>query len=302
MTDTVYGLSVKVEGALLGAMWHKLLIFIMLLQSGWVFAHTYQARVDVAEWHLEPGPLKCRLWQSVPRYGDAVFEVSAGGAQVFYVDAYRPVLKPGTAQLSIVAPEWRPDLQPRSIGETAVVPGRRPIVLDEDRANLLLAELEVGMFPSIKHHGWHDRHSVVADVSAVNFQSAYTGYTSCVASLYPASFDQVRDSTLHFEFDKWGIHGALKARLDLIAGYIQLDGSIRKIIVDGHTDSDGRRGYNWELSRLRAKAVKDYLEARGIDPDLIQMRYFGEGKPAKANTTASNKATNRRVYVQLERG
>lgn len=283
-------------------MWRKLLISLMLMQAGWAFAHTYQARVDVAEWHLEPGPLQCRLWQAVPNYGDAVFEMKAGQPQTFYVESYRPVLKKGTAQLSIVAPEWRPDLDPRPIGDAVVVPGRRPITLDEDRSNLLLAELEVGMFPSFRHAGWHERHDVVADVSAVNFQSAYTGYVSCVASLYPASYDQLRDSTLHFEFDKWSIRGALKERLDLIAGYIQVDSAINKIVVDGHTDSDGRRGYNWELSRLRAKAVKDYLEAKGIAPSMIQMRYFGEGKPARANTNASNKATNRRVYVHLERG
>lgn len=283
-------------------MWRKLLILQLLMHAGWAWAHSYQARVDVAEWHLEPGPLQCRLWQSVPNYGDAVFEVKAGYPQTFYVEAYRPVLKKGVAELSIVAPEWRPDLDPKPVGTTPVIPGRRPITLDEDRSNLLLAELEVGMFPSFKHPSWHEKHDVVADVSAVNFQSAYTGYVSCVASLYPANFDQVRNSSLHFEFDKWRIQGALKERLDLVSGYILLDNNIRKIIVDGHTDSDGRRGYNWELSRLRAKAVKDYLEAKGIPADMIQMRYFGEGKPAKANTSAANKATNRRVYLQLERG
>lgn len=283
-------------------MWRKLLIFLLLIPSGSALAHNYQARVDVAEWHLEPGPLMCRLWQSVPNYGDAVFEIRAGESQTFYVEAYRPVLKPGTAELSIVAPEWRPDLDPRPIGPAPVVPGKRPIVLDEDRANLLLAELEVGMFPSFKHHAWHEKHNVIADVSAVNFQSAYTGYVSCMASLYPANYDQVRNSLLHFEFDKWRIQGALKERLDLVAGYILLDNAISRVVVHGHTDSDGRRGYNWELSRLRAKAVKEYLEAKGIPADMIEMRYFGEGKPAKANTSAANKAVNRRVLLQLERG
>lgn len=283
-------------------MWRKLLIFLLLIPVGPVFAHNYQARVDIAEWHLEPGPLVCRLWQAVPNYGDAVFEIRAGESQQFYVESYRPVLKPGTVEVSIVAPEWRPDLDPRPIGPAPVVPGKRPIVLDEDRSNLLLAELEVGMFPSFKHHSWHEKHDVIADVSAVNFQSAYTGYLSCMASLYPANFDQVRNSLLHFEFDKWRIHGTLKERLDLVAGYILLDPAVRRVVVHGHTDSDGRRGYNWELSRLRAKAVQDYLEAKGVPADMIEMRYFGEGKPAKANTNAANKAVNRRVLLQLERG
>lgn len=282
-------------------MWRKLLILSALLLAGNAVAHTYQARVDVAEWHLDPSPLECRLWQAVPNYGDAVFSIRAGEPQSFHVDAYRPVLKAGTAAMSIVAPEWRPDILPRAIGTTAVVPGRRPIVLDEDRSNLLLAELEVGMFPSFSHQSWHDRHDLTVDVSSVNFQSAYSGYVSCIAGLFPSNFDQIRQSLLHFETDRWRIRGALQERLDLISGYAALDPSISRIYIDGHTDSVGRRGYNWELSRKRAQAVKEYLEAKGVDPELIKMNYHGEGKPAKSNVNDANKAVNRRVLVRLDR-
>lgn len=283
-------------------MWRKGLILIAGMLASSAFAHNYQARLDVAEWHLDPSPLLCRLWQPVPNYGDAVFEIRAGEPLKFYVDAYRPVLKPGKADMAIVAPEWKPDIRPRGIGRTAVVPGKRPIVLDEDKANLFLAELEVGMFPSFTHHAWFEKHNVTVDVSAVNFQSAYTGYVSCVAGLFPANFDQLQQSLLHFETDKWVIRGALKERLDLIAGYAGLDNSITKIRIDGHTDSDGRRGYNWELSRRRAEAVKTYLEGKGVPSELIEMKYYGEAAPAKTNSNAANKAVNRRVLVRMEKG
>ena len=85
-------------------MWRKLLILYVLIGAGSAFGHNYQARVDVAEWHLDPSPLMCRLWQPVPNYGDAVFEIRAGEPLKFYVDAYRPVLKPGKADMAIVAP------------------------------------------------------------------------------------------------------------------------------------------------------------------------------------------------------
>lgn len=283
-------------------MWRKFLISLVMLLSGSAFGHNYQARLDVAEWRLDPSPLMCRLWQPVPNYGDAVFEIRAGEPLRFYVDSYRPVIKPGKADMAIVAPEWKPDIQTRPVGRTAVVPGKRPIVLDEDKANLFLAELEVGMFPSFTHHAWFEKHNVTVDVSAVNFQSAYTGYLSCVAGLFPANFDQLQQSLLHFETDKWIIRGRLKERLDLISGYVTLDPAITKIRIDGHTDSDGRRGYNWELSRKRAQAVKDYLESKGVAPEMIEMKYYGEGVPAKNNVNAANKAVNRRVLVRMERG
>jgi outer membrane protein OmpA-like peptidoglycan-associated protein len=203
--------------------------------------------------------------------------------------------------MSIVPPEWRGDLDPRQLGKTPFRTGKRPLELAEELASELLAELQVGMTPAFEHPGWFGKHNVSVGVSAVNFQGAYLGYVSCVAGLLPEGFDGLRNSYLHFETNKYGIKGDLKARLDLIAQYVAVDGSVKNIYIDGHTDSRGRRGHNWELSRLRAKAVQDYLEQQGVFPDMIKMRYFGEGKPAKANTTKSNMAFNRRVLVRLSR-
>lgn len=265
------------------------------------WSHGFGARIDEAAWHLDPSPLKCRLWQAVPNYGDAVFEIHAGKPMSFYIDSYRPVTKPGKANMSIVAPHWRADITPKPIGDTTLRAGRRPIELAEEVASQLLSELSGGMYPSFTHPGWYGKHPVTVDVSAVNFQDAYTGYLSCVAGLYPASFSDLKSSFLHFETNKYGIKGKLKERLDLIAGYIAVDPSVKKIYIDGHTDSDGRRGHNWELSRLRAQEVKNYLEDQGLYPDMVQMRYHGEGRPARSNSNKANKAVNRRVSVRLVR-
>ena len=282
-------------------MLRNFLIGLIVLLSMPALGHNYVARVDEAVWHLDPSPLKCRLWQAVPNYGDAVFEVAAGESLRFYMDLYRPVSKAGQAKMAIEAPEWRGGLTPRDIGTTSFKRGRRPIELAEEVASQLLAELQVGMTPSFVHPGWYGKHDISVGVSAVNFQNAYLGYVSCVAGLYPAGYDELQQSYLHFETNKYGIKGALKARLDLIAGYVSVDNSVKKIYIDGHADSRGRRGHNWELSRLRAKAVQDYLQDKGVFPDMIEMRYHGEGRPAKKNTTKSNMAFNRRVLLQLQR-
>lgn len=282
-------------------MWNKFLFCVLLLAAAPALAHTYEARLDQSVWNLEPSPLKCRLWQAVPNYGEAVFEVNAGESLRFYLDLYRPARKPGQAELLITAPEWRGELASRPLGKTRFEPGRRPIELAEEVASTLLAELQLGMTPAFVHPGWGGQHEVSVGVSAVNFLSAYNGYLSCLAGLYPAGFDQLQQSYLHFETNKYGIRGALKERLDLIAGYVALDPSVRRIRVDGHTDSRGRRGHNWELSRLRAKAVEEYLQAQGVPADMIDMRYHGEGRPAKRNDSSGNMAFNRRVLVRLER-
>ena len=57
-------------------MWNKFLFCVLLLAAAPALAHTYEARLDQSVWNLEPSPLKCRLWQAVPNYGEAVFEAS----------------------------------------------------------------------------------------------------------------------------------------------------------------------------------------------------------------------------------
>ncbi|MCJ7809053.1 MAG: OmpA family protein, partial [Desulfobulbaceae bacterium] len=80
-----------------------------------------------------------------------------------------------------------------------------------------------------------------------------------------------------------------------IAGILNENKDVRVKIV-GHTDSDGDESKNMELSKKRAEAVKDALaEDFGIDPTRMQTDGKGESEPIESNTTAINKANNRRV-------
>jgi len=47
--------------------------------------------------------------------------------------------------------------------------------------------------------------------------------------------------------------------------------------------------------------VKNYLVANGFDEDAIIVRFHGERYPAKPNNSATNRAANRRVTIQMER-
>ncbi|MGC1510540.1 flagellar protein MotY [Ketobacter sp.] len=282
-------------------MWRILLIILAFLAPSSAFSHTYEARVDESVWHLDPSPLQCRLWQSVPNYGDAVFEANAGQTLQFYMDLYRPISRGGKAEMSVEAPEWRSGLVSRPIGTTDFKAGRRPIELAEEVANQMLAELQVGMTPSFSHPGWFNEHPVTVGVSAVNFQRAYRDYLSCVSGLYPANFEELRQSRLLFGINKVGINPEIQQRLDLIAGYINLDPSIKKIYIDGYADKPGRRGHNWELSRLRAAAVKTYLEEQGVMPELIVMNYHGEGRSSRRFQKEQYSADDRRASIRLVR-
>ncbi|HOI43701.1 MAG TPA: OmpA family protein, partial [Elusimicrobiales bacterium] len=57
--------------------------------------------------------------------------------------------------------------------------------------------------------------------------------------------------------------------------------------------------YNLELSRYRADAVKTYLVKKGIHPETIRARGYGETRPVSPGTTEKDRALNRRVEFRI---
>ncbi len=79
--------------------------------------------------------------------------------------------------------------------------------------------------------------------------------------------------------------------------------NIKKIGIEGHTDSVGKNKSNKRLSNNRAKAVKDFLISVGVDESRLQSEGFGEEKPIATNDTDEGKEKNRRVEFNiLEQG
>ena len=72
-----------------------------------------------------------------------------------------------------------------------------------------------------------------------------------------------------------------------------------KIIIQGHTDNQGSSQVNQKLSEQRAQTIADFLIARGIRPDRIQVQGLGEDFPEHSNDTPSGRLKNRRIMVQL---
>ncbi len=93
------------------------------------------------------------------------------------------------------------------------------------------------------------------------------------------------------------------------ASFLELLGRISAILrqhpslivrIVGHTDSNGREGYNMQLSRARAKAVLAVLIDEGkIDPVRLNAEGRGEAEPIADNGTPEGRARNRRVELFL---
>ncbi len=70
--------------------------------------------------------------------------------------------------------------------------------------------------------------------------------------------------------------------------------------IEGHTDTTGSPEFNLRLSESRAKACKEYLITRGIDPDRMTFKGYGITKPRFDNRTEEGRQLNRRVeFIML---
>lgn len=101
---------------------------------------------------------------------------------------------------------------------------------------------------------------------------------------------------IYFDFDKSTIKPSQAAVLDKQVEKIKKEG-IKKITIEGHTDSIGTTAYNIALGERRANATKKYLVQKGIAADSIKIVSYGKSKPIESNDTSAGRAKNRRTVT-----
>jgi OOP family OmpA-OmpF porin len=106
---------------------------------------------------------------------------------------------------------------------------------------------------------------------------------------------------IHFAFGKSAIRPISFPVLDAVAEVMQKKPKI-KLQVQGHTDNRGGKRLNQRLSQSRADSVRKYLVSHGIAPSRLDSKGYGMDRPIVPNTSARNRALNRRVqFVRTEK-
>ena len=105
-------------------------------------------------------------------------------------------------------------------------------------------------------------------------------------------------SGITFATNEYAIQPQFQPTLDKVAqtlaGYPQTF-----VDVYGHTDSTGGDAINVPLSQNRAKAVADYISARGVIPARLGVRGLGSSMPIASNDTTDGRQANRRVEIRI---
>ncbi len=103
-----------------------------------------------------------------------------------------------------------------------------------------------------------------------------------------------------FASAKWALLPAARLKLNRVAEALIKEDPLSKIVVEGHTDSQGGTDYNQQLSQRRAQAVREYLVSRGIAADRITSEGFGFQRSVADNKSAEGRANNRRVEIVVK--
>jgi outer membrane protein OmpA-like peptidoglycan-associated protein len=93
---------------------------------------------------------------------------------------------------------------------------------------------------------------------------------------------------------------AAQVKLNDVATALTEQDPESKMVVEGHTDSQGGIEFNQKLSQQRAESVRTYLVSRGIAADRITAEGFGPSRTVGDNATAEGRANNRRVEIVVK--
>jgi outer membrane protein OmpA-like peptidoglycan-associated protein len=99
-----------------------------------------------------------------------------------------------------------------------------------------------------------------------------------------------------FDVGRAAVKTTMRPVLDQFAQGLDAKQLVR---IVGHTDSTGSDAINNPLSVDRAESVRDYLVARGVAAQRIQVSGMGSKQPVADNTSDAGRAQNRRVEIFL---
>jgi peptidoglycan-associated lipoprotein len=105
-----------------------------------------------------------------------------------------------------------------------------------------------------------------------------------------------RNARVQFDFNASDLRPDGRAVLDALAKCL-VKNADWKITVEGHCDDRGTPEYNLSLGESRAKSVKKYLTALGVDGARVRVVTYGEEKPVDGSQTEEAWARNRRGEI-----
>lgn len=112
---------------------------------------------------------------------------------------------------------------------------------------------------------------------------------------------RVKFASIEFDNGKAELKTEMYADLNKVVNFMY-DNPEFKLRISGHTDSYGSDEFNLQLSKDRAKNIRDYIVVfAGVWPDRVEYEGYGSSRPIMAGESEEAKALNRRVEFEIYR-
>lgn len=103
---------------------------------------------------------------------------------------------------------------------------------------------------------------------------------------------------LYFKHDSADLTAESRKLLQTVLDTIRKRAPV-DISVVGHTDTVGRKEYNYALSLKRANAVASLLVGKGVDPSVLDITSHGKDNPLVPTGDQVSEPRNRRVEITV---
>lgn len=103
---------------------------------------------------------------------------------------------------------------------------------------------------------------------------------------------------IYFDFDQYNIREDMRASLEANAKWLLSNPKVA-VAIEGHADERGTNEYNLALGERRARAIKQFLGALGVNAGRLSTISFGEERPACQNPDENCYSKNRRAHFSV---
>ena len=260
-------------------------------------AEVIMSSLDLIRWEFKGDQFSCLLNQKVNKYGTLHIVAKPSAPLQIKLSSPRLLKTIVDAQIYALYSPWgdlvKKDITdadlPTTSGELSFKSGMEPI----------LSAIRQGAWLGIR---WKSGSEIIEHIiPTVRLENALNQFESCRLALPKVGYQQARDTVIYFKSGQRVVNNDQREDLLHLAEYIELDSKIKKVLVDGHTDSIGSRVANVQMSRIRADDVASLLMEFGVSRSLIETRAHGARYPVAKNNTTKGRNKNRRVTVRVIR-
>lgn len=276
-----------------------LLTFQLLSFSAFSSPIYYTGEMDTTHWHTELRFDHCEIYTKIPGQGVKIAFIAEPEAELSMTvfSSVYPTSELESSYAQAINAPWNADQAQQKVQVIAKSIGHNQINFQQGVATL---------FRSIANGSWLQLSSVSASgekypvtIPVIAVQKEVNTFAQCANQLPKISYQKINRLSFQYAVKQHKPNQQQVKNLQAISDYIKKDPTVVKVLIDGHSDTNGNSSQNVLLSRLRADEIAQVLISNGITPDLITTRGHGGRYPAASNATAEGREKNRRVMLRL---